>query len=1031
MPFKLPLAAFLSVVTHAQVTTGSISGYVLDPSRQAIAGAAVRLTATPIPAQLDGLSDSRGFFSFAGLRPGVYKVSATADRFASVESSAVTLTVDSHLRIDVQMPLAGVAQSLDVTARVRATQTESSELSAVIDRAQVNGLPLNRRDFLQLALLTPGVATPVEGSQLTLRGSFAMHANGAREEFNNFLLDGVDNNDPNVNRYALQPPVDAIQEFRIATNSFSAEYGRSGGGQVNVVTRGGSNEFHGFGYEYLRNRHLDARNFFSGSDKPQYQRNQFGAGVGGPAIRDRTFFFLNWDGLRERRGITRVASVPTEAARRGDLSGLPGAPLDPFTRQPFAGKVVPAARIHPVSVNMLKLFPLPNLAGAAGNLVSQPVLDADQKQWNARVDHRLADRGLLTFRYSFGASDLAEPFAQDSISVPGFGDTVRDRGHNALAQYRHTFSPSISNALILGFNRVERRVLQQGAATDVNRLWGVNWLPSRAIDFGYPAVNIAGYSLAGDATQQPIDRAGNTYQLTDNVSVLRGAHSLKFGFEARRVQHNGIQNLLSRGSLSFSGAVSGTGPSDALLGYPSFGLQSQSDNAQTLRYLASNFYAADDWKARPNLTLNFGLRYEYNTPPVDPTDRMSVLNLATGKIANVGTSGISRSGTRPDRNNLAPRAGFAWSVSPKTVIRGGYGVYYDVGLLVASTALYFNPPYFTIRAFFPTQTSLLTLSDPFPARGGITPAASLSSLSPDLVSAYLQHWNLNVQREIAGGALSIAYGASKGTHLIRSRDINQPPPASGDIAPRRPLPAFANIFFAESGGNSSYQSLQASFTRPVSRGFSAIVSYTLSKSIDDASAFLGNKPDKNFPQNSRDFRAERALSSFDQRQRVSAAGVWQLPGKLLRGFQGSVVAGATTGQPLTPILRFDNSNTGNTGGQFGNDRPNILRDPKLASPSADRWFDPTAFAVPARFAFGSAGRNIVTGPGFASVDAAITRRFRLGDAAAIQIEAQAFNLANRTNFDTPERFADEPSTFARVFSAKSPRQIQFSARLTF
>ena len=999
------LLFLIGLTSGAQVTVGSLAGYVRDPAGRPVAKARILVEGAVWSARTVE-SNGEGLYRVAGLPPGTYRVRAQADKFAETAVN-VTVRVHEEARVDVALVLAEVRQRVEATARM--TQSESAELGAVLDNRNVAGLPLNRRDFLQLALLVPGVTPPVEGSQLSQRQQFAMHVNGAREESNNFLLDGVDNNDPNTNRYALQPPVDAIAEFQIATNVYSAEFGRNLGGQVNVVTRSGGNDLHGFLYEYFRNRALDATNFFSGAEKPQYQRNQFGGGFGGAAKRDRTFFFANWDGLRERRGVPRVGTVPTEAARRGDLSAYSGTPVDPFTRQPFPGKQVPLSRIHPLAGRVMALFPLPNLPGLVGNLRSQPVFEGEQTQWNARVDHRLTDRDLLTFRYSEGTSRLREPFAADTASVPGFGNTVRDRSHNALAQAQRAFSPRVTASLIAGFNRVERAIVPESIRTDVNRSWGVNWLPTKAIDFGYPAFNIAGFSAVGDATQIPIDRAGNTYQLTGGVTWFAGAHAWKFGGEVRHNQHNGINNLLTRGSLTFSGAVSGTGASDALLGLPSLGIQSQADNVQTLRTTAYNVYAQDDWKVTPKLTLNLGARYEYNTPPDDPTGR------------------ITRVGLRPDRNNVAPRMGFAYSPDARTTVRGGYGLYYDAGLLLANTALYFNPPYFAIRVYFPTATSLLNLSDPFPRQGGIAPPASLSLIAGDSVAAYLQHWNFSVQRATKAGTLSVAYGASKGTHLLRSRDRNQPAPAAGDVQARRAEPQYANVFFTESAANSSYQSLQVSLNRPLAKRWSMLAAYTLAKSIDNASGFLGSRTDENFPQNSRDLRAERGLSNFDQRQRLSVASVWQAPGR----FEVSVLASVAAGQPLTPVLRFDNSNTGNTGGQFGSDRPNVGRDPRLKQRTAAAWFDSAAFAVPARFTFGNAGRNIVTGPGYASVDAAVSRTFRWRERIGLRAEAQAFNLFNRTNFDAPERFADEPTTFGRIFSARAPRQIQLALRLTF
>ena len=562
----------------------------------------------------------------------------------------------------------------------------------------------------------------------------------------------------------------------------------------------------------------------------------------------------------------------------------------------------------------------------------------------------------------------------------------------------------------------------------------VNWLKSGARDSGFPAFNVAGYSPIGDATSLPLLRATNGYQVSDGISMIRGTHVLKVGGEVRYMQLNGTLDLLTRGSISLSGAVSGSGISDLLLGYPSFTLRSVSDNPQTLRSAAYNGYIQDDWTLRPTLTISAGLRYEFNTPPTDPTNRMSGLDPGTGKVAPVGTGGVSRSGTRRDGNNFAPRVGLAWSPDRNLVVRGGYGRYYDSGMLVVNSAQYFNPPEFNLFVYFPTQTSLITLADPFPSRGGITPPPSLTLLSPDMVTAYLEHWNTSVQRRIGPlGVLSLAYAGSKGTHLERSRDINQPTPAPGAIQARRPNAAYANMMLIESGGNSSYNSLQTSFNRSMTRNLSVWSVYTFSKSIDDTSAFLATKADRNFPQNSRNYRAERGLSSFDVAHRWSVASIYALPGRNVwtRDTELRGIFTVQSGQPFTPVLRFDNSNTGNTGGNFGSDRPNLLRNPKLDNAGPDRWFDTSAFATPAPFTFGSAGRNIVRGPGLVLVDLSLARTFPIGERVKVSLELQGFNLMNRTNFDLPELYADEPSTFGKIYAAKPARQVQFAGRITF
>jgi len=1017
-----------------QVTSGSISGYVIDPSGGPIANAPLTATDSGHAVARHAATDTAGFYRFLEMPPGTYTVSASAEGFVRADTQDVRVEVNSQVRVDFYPPIAGKGESVTVTGRVPTVASESSELGEVMERGQIDSLPLESRDFLQLALLTPGVVPPVQNSELSTRGNFAMHVNGAREEFNDFLLDGVDNNDADVNRYTLQPPVDAIQEFKISTNCYSAEYGRSAGGQVNVITRSGTNETHGFLYEYLRNRDLDARNFFDGSQKPEYNRNQFGGGVGGPIVKNRLFFFVNADGLTENQGFSQLATVPTVAERSGDLSGSGQTIIDPYSGHPFPGNKIPSSMLNPLSSKILAMFPLPNLSGSGANYLGQPVGTDSEAQVNARADYRVSDADQITVRYSYGWNHLLEPFAEVSTQVPGFGDYVSDAGHNAMIHDTHTFGARTVNSLLLGFNRALRAVLQQNDQTDVNKLWGVNYLPLRPVDFGFPAINVTGFPQVGDLTSLPIDRAENTYQLTDVLSLVRGRHGIKIGAELRKLEHNGIDDIYARGQMSFTGALTGSGIGDLLMGLPTLGIQSQFNNQQTLRSFVTNFFVQDDWKLRPNFTLNLGLRYEYNTPPIDPTNRMSVFDLASQQVYQVGTNGVSRSGIQPDWNNFAPRVGFAWTPAANLVVRGGYGIYYDAGMFQTSTALYFNPPFFNIRVFFPTQTSLLTLENPFPLNGGYVPPASLSTLSPNFTTPYLQDWNFNIQREFHSvGTLSLAYAGSKGTHLIRSLDLNQPAPGPGAVASRAPYPNFSNIFYEENGADSEFQSFQASFNRPMGHGISFTAVYMYSKSMDDTSAFLGTQADKNFPQDSHNYHLEHALSSFDMPQRFTAAWVYQVPGHnwLTRNTELRSIVTAEDGQPFTPTLSFDNSNTGNIGGTFGSDRPNVVGNPILSNPTPQEWFNTAAFQIAPKYTFGSAGRNIMRGPGLASFDLSLLRRFHLSEFGTLSVEAQAFNLLNNVNFDLPQAVVDQTGSFGRIFSAKAPRQIQFALRYTF
>ncbi|HXJ96095.1 MAG TPA: TonB-dependent receptor [Terriglobia bacterium] len=1045
-PTALHFAALLFIVVLgassslvAQVSSGSILGYVYDPSGASIANAQVTVSDAGRSLVRKTTTDASGAYSIAQLPPAQYSVSASAPGFVVVTQPGVTVAVNAEIRADFHLPIAGVKKTIAVTAVVVPVQAQSSELGTVVDRQQIASVPLNRRDFLQLALLAPGVAPPVQDSELSSYGSFSMSAGGGREEYNNYLLDGVDNNDPYVNRYGVEPPVDSIQEFKVATNSYSAEYGRSAAGQVNVITRQGTNDFHGAVYEYLRNRVFDARNFFDPAQKPKLVRNQFGFAVGGPIVRSKTYFFGSTDFLRDREGLSQLATVPTPQERQGDLSALGVTVTNPFTGLPFTGNVIPPSSISSVAPDVLKMYPLPNLSGLSNNLLASPVQSENDTQGTYRVDHHLTSTADLTGRYSFGTVDLFEPWggssngAPSTSTTPGFGDYVKDHIQNAMFQYRQTLSPRAVNTVSVAFNRFSRDILPQNYNVNVGQLWGVNWLNVPPAAFGYPTISVAGFSGVGDNYTFPNYRHTNTFQVADNLALDRGSHLLKIGGEIRNQQLNGILYYFSRGDLGFFGALSGSGISDLLLGLPNFGLQSQSANPITLRTRAYNAYFEDDWRISPKLTLNLGVRYEYNTPASDPTNRMSTLDFTNFQVVPVGTNGVSRSGIQPDWNNVAPRVGLAWSPGKSLVVRAGYGMYYDSGMLEVNSAMYFNPPQFNLLEFFPSAEGLLTLENPFPIDTAYTPPASLNVLNPNTITPYIQQWNFTVERALASvGTFTLGYAGSAGTHLIRGIDLNQPPPAPGDIQSRRPYPQYGDIFLISSDSNSSYNSLQATFKRQMGSHVSLWAAYTWSHSIDDQSAFLNTTPDPNFPQNSANPDAERANSSFDMRHRLVVSYVLRLP-QQSRWTRNTDFDGITTiqsGQPLTPVLGFDNSNTGNTGSQTGSDRPNVVGNWKLSNPTPSEWFNTSAFVTPPQYTFGDAGRNIIRGPGFASFDLALVRRFAMTERLKLTVEAQAFNLFNRANFNLPQTYFNQP-TFGQILSAQAPRQIQFAARFTF
>jgi len=1017
---------------RAQVFTGEIAGTLVDFTGHIVAGATVKAVDAARAIERSASSDASGFFRIRTLAPGTYEVTISAQGFATVIEKDVVVAIDSTARLDRQLNVAVMSMNADVVAATPMTSMAGG-LGMVMDRQRIESLPLNRRDFLQLALLTPGVQGPVDNSELSTRGAVAMHANGAREEFNNYLLDGVDNNDAYVNRYVVQPSVDAIEEFKVATNGYSAEYGRNAGGQVNVITRSGTNRLDGSAYEYFRDESLDAKNHFD-TEKQPFGWNQFGGVAGGPLLRDRTFLFGAIDFLRAHDTPSRLGTVPSAAARTGDLRELSSPVFDPFTGKPFAGNIIPSSRISTVARQVVGLFPAANRSDPVVNYLGSPRETDDNTQGSVRVDHRLSAADRLMARFHAGRVSLFEPYTEGTGVTAGFGDFVDDRTWNVAADYSRVLS-SAFNSLRFGANGFGRDLLTENHDTDAGALWGVKWLNVAPTSFGYPAINVAGYSRVGDAFSLPLLRDSHTYQIVDDLSIDRGRHLLKMGGEFRHVGLDSHVDLFSRGSLSFTGAFTGSGIGDLLLGLPTFGIQAQIHGSIALRTSGYAAYVQDEWRATPSLTVNLGLRYEYLSPPIDDADAMTTFDFATGRQASVGTGSVSRSGVQADRNNFGPRVGASWAATDTTVVRAAYGVFYDSGMLTVNTSQFFNPPQFDLRVFFPSEQGLLTLDNPFPTGGGFAPPPTLSVLSPDFQSAYLQHWNVSVAQQLSGvGTVTIAYAGSKGSHLVRPIDANQPVPGPGDVQARRPFPAFGDIFVAQGEGRSRFDSLQVSFNRPLARHLSLLGAYTLSKSMDDASAFLGTPADPNFPQDSRHPDTEWAPSSYDVRHRLSLAYIVTLPGAnpVTRDMQVEGIAIVHSGQPFTPLLRFDNSNTGNTGGSTaGADRPNLVGNPESANPTADAWFNTQAFAIPAPYTFGNAGRNGVTGPGYASFDIAVDKRLAVGARSSLTIGLQVFNAFNHTNFDLPEHYADEPSTFGRIFSAKAPREVQLTARFHF
>ena len=1056
--FLIVLSLLVSAPVLAQTHRASLRGTVYDVNQAAVPGITITLTNTATGERRTTTSGNDGSYTISSLPAGVYELEVQEGAFRKY-IKRFELFVNQEERHDITLEVAGpaVVDDYSIEATSAAVKKDSASLGAVIENRQIVGLPLDGRNFYELSLLVPGAVPPAQGSAGSVRGDFSFSVNGAREDANNFLLDGVYNIDPKLNTFGVRPSVDAIREFEMLTSTYDASFGRNPGAQINVILKSGSNDFHGSVFEFHRNAALDARNFFAPSSepKPKYIRNQFGGAIGGPIVRDRTFFFADYEGMRSREGITRITNVPTAAERQGDFSqSLFGVPINPLTGQPFDGGVIPSFFINPVGRAIAALYPLPNRNEPFQNFVSSPVQRDDNDSFDVRVDHRLTDKADLTFRYSFGDRDLFEPFTGPSFSlVPGFGDIVKRRSQNAMGSLTLVPTPNLVNETRVAFSRVAASVTQE--ASVLNSEVGLPAVSPRERDLGLSFITLTGFSPLGDEGNNPQNSVTNVYQVINNSSYVHGDHLIKFGLDFRFSQQNAFRDVESRGRLQFSpfGQITFNALGDLLLGFPLLTSVARVDNPQQIRTESYNFFINDSFRVTPRLTLIAGLRYEYNSPPVDKDDRANVYDVATRSLVPVGTNGVPRSGFEPDKNNFAPRVGFAWTIGndQATVLRGGYGVYYDQSPLAPAEALYFNSPFFDNNIFFSLPGLPLTLDNPFPSFFPLPLPDSALAIQRDLRTGYMQHWNFNIERQIGErGVLEVAYVGSKGTKLLTARDINQPQPSAlppGLPFVPRPDPRFDDINLLESRANSNYNALQARFQQRLARGFTALASYTWSKSIDDASNFFSSAGDPNFPQNSFNVAAERGRSNFDVRHRLSVSYSWALPfGKNQQylddnGFLSTVLTGwetygiitAQSGRPFTVALlpEIDNSGTGRSILGFGaNDRPNLIGNPELSNPTTGQWFNTSAFAFPAPGTFGNAGRNILDGPGFQNVNVSLMKNTALSERLNLQFRAEAFNLFNHPNFNLPDNFLGSP-TFGRITSARDPRHIQFGLKLLF
>ena len=1049
----LRLFALFSILipfASAQTLTATVVGTVSDESGALVPNAVLRITNALTGQKRETATDESGHYALLLLPPGRYALEAEAKGFQRRVMNGITLQVDQRVGIDIELHIGAATETVEVRASAAIVQTENAGVGIVIDSRKIVDLPLNGREFQQLALLVPGAVPAAQGSSLSFRGGF--NVAGARETANYFLLDGVDNTNAATNQYVFRPSVEMIEEFKVQSSTYSAEFGRGGGGQINVVTKSGTNQFHGSAFEFLRNSAFDAKNFFDAPGKiPGFKRNQFGGVLGGPIVKNKTFFFANYEGLQLRQGITRAASVPSRALINGDFSSLlTGANRvlirDPITLQPFPGNLIPMNRLDRIGSAVARAYPAPNAPDPVRNFVSSPSQPQTFNQFSTRVDHRFSDKSSFFGRYSVNQDQQTDVF--DSLigtlssNLPGFGREDGQRTQNASLTHTYLFSARFINELRLGYNRLRQSRFPQDRSKDVVGAFGIPGLASEPRLNGFPAFRVTGFDSIGDSTQLPQGRADNTFHFVDNVSSVAGTHTLRAGIDLKFYQSNLFNPSNSRGDFRFTGLFTGSGLADLLLGLPAQTIRAIGNADRTRRLNSYGFYIQDDWKALPRLTLNLGLRYEFNPPVYEKHNRISNFDPATGSIVAAGQNGVGATVYDANTDNIGPRLGFAWQPfgGAKTVIRGGYGIYYDL-LLISNDigGIFFNPPSRLTQMFNATLANPIALSNPFPTSLGAPPSLAPTGVQRNLHTAYLQQFSFGLQRELSKDLVAdVSYVGSKGTRLLLTRNINQATPGLGSLASRRPYPAYANINFREASGSSTYHSLQARLEKRFAGALYFLASYTFAKSIDNSSGIPASNGSSNSPQNSYNLRAERGLSDFDVRHRLVFSYSYDLPlglgkhwlsqgpaARILGGFQLAGIVVAQSGRPFTPVLSRDVSGTGQL-----QDRPNVIGSPILSHPDPALWFNTGAFAIPAASTFGNSGRDVLTGPGLVNQDFSLIKYVSFGEARKLEIRGEVFNLWNHPNFSLPNAIADSPQ-FGKIFAAGFSRQIQLGVKLYF
>lgn len=1070
--FRLLAMATLAFPMAAQFEYGEVLGAVRDASGGVISGAEVRLQNDATKVERTTRTNEEGVYSFAGLRIGSYTLRVEHPGFKAAEASVSALRVGDRLRVDITLEPGIINEEVTVVGDASPLlETETSSRGQVIGLTEIRELPLNKRDYTQLVLLAPG--TQFDPRK---RIGGAININGNRALQNNFLLDGLDNNS-NATSYrgervdVIRPSVDAVAEFKVQTNSYSAEYGRSAGGVINVTIKSGGNDFRGTLWQFFRNDKLDAKGWTPTVDgnKPKLRFNLFGANLGGPVVRNKSFFFMNYEGERERQGTTYTRTVPTPELQRGDFNNVPIAgslripPVDPTSLTPFPGNVIPASRFDPVAVRILRdaNFPKPSAIAALPipGLYLNTVTNRNRTdKFDLRGDHYVSDKIRIFGRYSHSDLEIFRP-----APVPGYVETSNNDGfgttatkaYHAIVSPAWTISPTTLSELRLGFSRLNAVVRPPNfGSPSATELLGIPNLPNApGINGGWPKFLFDGMDAFGRHTSTPQFQIPNVYIANNTWNLQRSRHSIRFGYEKQYIQ-TAIMDLSALiGTFRFLQNTFSNNPwGDFLLGLPAAHAQTSYSviyNRKDLNF----FFFQDDFRLNSKLTLNLGVRYEYGRPIVEKFNRLANFNLASGErfFAKDGST-FERALVRPDRNDWSPRIGLAWTAMPRLVIRAGYGIFYNFTNRQGREGLLgMNAPY--VIDLVRTQNrstpaaNLITLRNGPPPNFLATATVRdqiLRANDPTMSNAMVHQWNMTIQYELARGLLfEVGYVGNRGLHLSRFWNANQArQPGPPSLAERRPYPAYSDIQYMDSGGSTAYHSLQTRIEKRWAGGLSFLHSFTYGRVLTNAPNWGDGGAST---QDAYNFANEWGPDQMNVKLNSVASWVYELPfgrgrrmasnmnpavDAVLGGWEVSGIFSARTGLSYT-VLSAECGPNCQMGSAERRQRADVLPGQAIAldNPTNFRWFNTAAFR-PAATPYGTAGRGIVYGPGLQNWDFTVAKSFLLRERIRLQFRTEFFNAFNNVNYDAPQMNVSS-GTFGVITSALPGRSIQLGLKLYY